>query len=110
MTTVTIQDKYATVLSAFGDIQTAVDTALQRYTNEQIVTKIRQLQQRDREYITKYGMTYASFTERIARDEALVQLIETTITQLWEADLADWEFCVKGIEDWTQTLENILLA
>ncbi len=110
MTMVTIQDKYADALSTFGDVQAAVDLAVQRYTIEQITAKIAQLHQRAERYQTKYSMNYSVFSQRIAQDEAFVQSVEATITPLWELDLADWEFCVKGMEDWTRTLQMILQA
>ena len=109
MTTVAIPEKYVAVLSVLGDVQTAVDLALQRYTIEQITAKIAQLRQRAQGYQAKYGMDYPTFTERVARDEAFVHQIETTINPLWELDVADWEFCAKGSEDWTRTLQTILL-
>lgn len=110
MTTVTISDKYAKALSALGDVQLAVDLALQRYTIEQITAKIASLRQRVREYETKYGVDYSTFTLRIATDESFVRDIEATVNPLWELDQADWEFCVKGIEDWTHTLQTLLLT
>ena len=110
MTTVTIPDKYAEALRALGDVQLAVDLALQRYTIEQITAKIASLRHRVREYETKYGVDYSTFTLRIANDEAFVRDIEATVNPLWELDQADWEFCVKGIEDWTHTLQTILLT
>lgn len=110
MTTVTIPDKYAEALRALGDVQLAVDLALQRYTIEQITAKITSLRQRAREYESKYGVDYSTFTRRIAKDESFVRKIEATINPLWEQDHVDWEFCMKGIEDWTRTLQTILLT
>ncbi len=110
MTTIAIPEKYVEVLSVLGDVQTAVDLALQRYTIEQITAKLAQLRRRDHDYQAKYGMDYPTFTQRIAYDEAFVHQIETTINSLWEQDLADWEFCVKGVEDWTHTLQSLLLT
>ena len=102
MLTVTVQDKYATALSTLGNLQTGVDQAVQRYTIEQIVDKVAQLRHKAKGYELKYGMVYTTFTEQTARDELFVETIEATISPLWEIDLADWEFCVKGIEDWTK--------
>ena len=110
MLTVTVQDKYATALSTLGNLQTAVDQAVQRYTIEQIVDKVAQLRHKAVGYETKYGMTYPAFAERTALDEGFVQTVEATISPLWEVDLVDWEFCVKGIEDWTHTLQTLLLT
>src|SRR5216684_7726799 len=58
MTTVTIPDKYAEALRALGDVQMAVDLALQRYTIEQITAKITSLRQRAHGYEAKYGADY----------------------------------------------------
>ncbi|MCK4316759.1 MAG: hypothetical protein KAX24_13405, partial [Anaerolineae bacterium] len=57
----------------------------------------------------KYGCDYGVFVERTASDEEFLQEIEATISKTWELDLAEWEFCHKGIEDWTQRLQIILL-
>ena len=110
MTTVTIPDKYTEALRALGDVQMAVDLALQRYTIEQITAKITSLRQRVHAYETKYRVDYSTFTLRIANDESFVREIEATVNPLWELDQADWEFCVKGIDDWTRTLQTILLT
>ena len=46
---------------------------------------------------------------RLSEDEEFVDKIESTISKTWEIDLAEWEFCYKGIEDWTGKLQNILI-
>ncbi len=110
MITVSIPDKYAKALSALGDVQAAVDLALQRYTIEQITAKIAHLRQRVQRYEAKYGTDYPTFARCSAGDEAFVHEIETAVNPPWELDAADWEFCVKGIENWTHTLQTILLT
>lgn len=104
MTTIAIEDKYAEALKPFGNLQMVVELALQRYTIEQITTKIRELRQREAQYQAKYSLDYPAFAQRIAQDEAFVRLVEATINPSWEIDLTDWEFCYKGSEDWTQEL------
>jgi len=89
MTTVAIQDKFVETLTAFGNLQESVDTALQRYTIEQISSKITELRRRDVEYKTKYGMTYLDFSRRVGEDEAFVQYVEREVNKMWELDLAD---------------------
>ena len=42
-------------------------------------------------------------------DEEFIKSVEVKISKTWEVDLADWEFCHKGIEDWTRKLQDILL-
>ena len=110
MVTVAIHDKYLETLSALGDEQAAIETALQRYTIEQITAKIAQLRQRALQYQEKYGLDYPTFVQRTAQDETFVQYVETRLNPMWETDLADWEFCHKGIEDWIRNLQNILLT
>jgi hypothetical protein len=108
--TVSIKDEYAKVLTSFGDLQAAIDLALQRYTVEQITAKVTELRQRDAAYQAKYGVDYPTFVQRIASDETFVAHVETQMNKTWEVDLADWEFCHTGIEDWTRKLQTILLA
>jgi hypothetical protein len=109
MTTIAINEKYAEALSFFGNLDQAIDLALQRFAIEQITAKIAELRQRNAKYKAKYGLNYSDFARRVAQDETFVGQIETKTEKMWEADLADWEFCHKGIQDWTKKLENILL-
>ncbi len=109
MVTVSIKDEYVEVLSALGDLQAAMDLALQRYTIEQITGKIAELRQRNAQYQAKYGMDYLAFNQLVSEDEVFIINLELKVNNLWEIDLADWEFCHKGIEDWTRKLQNILL-
>ena len=108
MVQIAVQEKYIQTLQVFGDLQHTVEKAIQRYAVEQITEKIAELQQRAKTYRTKYDMEYALFEQRIAEDTAFVERIENQITPMWELDLADWEFCEKGIDDWTRKLTMIL--
>jgi hypothetical protein len=110
MVTIAVQDKFVEILTALGDLQESVNVALQRYTIEQIGGKIAELRKRNTEYQTRYGLEYPAFSRRIAEDETFVQHVESAISKMWERDLADWEFCYKGIEDWTRKLQAILLT
>src|SRR3989304_3846986 len=104
MTTVTVQNKFTEILASFGDLQESVNTAVQRYTIEQVTTKVTELHRKDEELQKKYGMEYSAFAERTGEDEEFVKNVESNISKTWEADLADWEFCHKGVEDWTKKL------
>ncbi len=64
-----------------------------------MIMTITELRQRNTSYQVKYGMAFPQFAERTAEDEEFVKQIETTISKLWENDLADWEFCYKGVQD-----------
>jgi lipase chaperone LimK len=110
MVTIPIKEEYFEILKAFGDVQSGVDLALQRFTAERVTAKIAELRQKDAYYRGKYGLDYPAHSARISSDETFVQHLETQIDKIWEVDLADWEFCYKGIEDWTRKLQSILLA
>ena len=110
MVTVAIQDKYVEMLNVLGDVQAAVDLALQRYTIEQVTAKLSELRRREAGYRAKYGLDYPTFAQRTATDEGFVHKVETQVSKVWEVDLADWEFCYKGIQDWTQRLQTLLLG
>ncbi|MFZ5908643.1 MAG: hypothetical protein ACOYYU_01350 [Chloroflexota bacterium] len=110
MTTIAVQKKYADILATFGDLQDSVNIALQRYAIEQITSKVNELRQRNAKYRDKYGVDYPAFSARISEDEEYVKHIESNISKTWEIDLADWEFCYKGIDDWTRKLHDILIA
>ena len=105
MVTVAIKDKYVEALTVFGDLQAAIDLALQRYTIEQMTIRIAQLRRQAATYQAKYGLDYPTFAQRMAENETFINHIEANVTKLWEIDLADWEFCYKGIGDWTQKLQ-----
>lgn len=109
MTTVTIQNKFTEILAAFGDVQESVNAAVQRYTIEQITTKITELRRKDEEFQKKYGSEYSAFAKRTSEDKEFIKNVEVNISKTWEVDLADWEFCHKGVEDWTKKLQDILL-
>ncbi len=109
MTTVTVENKFTEILASFGDVQESVNAAVQRYTIEQITNKITELRRKGEEFQKKYGMEYSAFVKRTSEDDEFVKSTESTISKTWEADLADWEFCHAGVEDWTQKLQDILL-
>ena len=109
MTTVTVYNKFTEILASFGDLQESVNAAVQRYTIEQITTRINELRRKDEEYQKKYGLEYSAFAKRTSEDEEFVRTVEADVSKTWEADLADWEFCHKGVEDWTKKLQDILL-
>lgn len=110
MVNIAIHDKYLPMLQAFGNIQETIERAIQRYAVVTITETIADLRQREHTYRTQYGMDYPSFEKRIAEDQAFVDQIEHHVTATWELDFADWEFCYKGIQDWTHKLETILLT
>ncbi len=110
MQSISIKDEYAEVFSTLGDLQAAIDTALQRHAIEKITQKINELRHQDVAYATKYGMSYTDFSTKASTDVEFVNHVEQSIEKTWEIDLANWEFCQRGIEDWMQKLQTIMLA
>jgi hypothetical protein len=110
MTIVSIKEEYAEILNSFGDLESAIDLALKRYTIEQITTKILEFKQKNIYFENKYQRDYLSFCQKIQQDENFVNYVENNIEKLWEIDLSDWEFSYRGIADWTEKLQTILLV
>jgi hypothetical protein len=111
MDPIIIKNKYAEILSAFSDnIQSVVDLAIQRYLIEMITAKIAEFKEKDIAFQSRYGCDYSTFNTRISEDEKFVSSIEKDVSKLWEIDYTEWEFCHKGIEDWTRKLQTILLT
>ncbi|CAK8718804.1 MAG: hypothetical protein CDV28_14716 [Candidatus Electronema aureum] len=107
---ITINSSYAELLPSFNDdLQSAVDAALQRYLIDEIAAKIAGLKKKEKLFSLKYSCDYKTFSQRTAEDEEYINQIESSISKLWESDLANWEFCEKGINDWTKKLQSILL-
>ncbi|CAN2040752.1 conserved hypothetical protein [Candidatus Magnetomoraceae bacterium gMMP-15] len=107
---IAIKRKYAEIILSFNtDLQSAVDLALQRYLIDQLMIKIAELKKKDKAFQLKYDCNYDTFCRHITQDEKYVNQIEKNINKLWEKDQADWEFCHKGIGDWTKQLQNILM-
>ncbi len=105
-----IRNNYSEVLYSFGkDLQSAVDTALQKYLIDLITSEIAGLRKRELIFEAKFRCDYKSFSQRMAEDEEFVIDTEKKVSKLWESDMAEWEFCHKGIDDWTKKLRNILL-
>ena len=109
MMTVAIREQYADALSVLGNFEESVNIALQRFVIERITAKISELRRREREYRNRYGCDYSEFSRRVAEDAEFLEHIESDVSKLWENDLADWEFCHKGVRDWAKKLQNILL-
>ena len=110
MINIAIKEDYAEILGSFGDLQSAINLAVQRYTIEKITTKIAELKQKNLDYEIKYQVDYHTFFQKIQQDEDFINYLEDKVEKLWEIDLSDWEFCYRGITDWTEKLQTILLV
>jgi hypothetical protein len=109
MITVSINEEYAKILSDFGNLQSEINLAIKRYSIEIIANKIIELQSKNQHYQSKYKTDFVTFFDKIKLDETFISEIENQIDKRWEIDLADWEFSYKGVQDWTEKLQAILL-
>jgi hypothetical protein len=53
MINIEVKEDYAEILGSFGDVQSAINLAVQRYTIEKITTKIAELKQKNCNYEIK---------------------------------------------------------
>lgn len=106
--TVTLDDKYVKALAPLGDVRASVDEAIRRYTVERITSIIADLQAKDARWREKYGCDYETFVARSAKGKKFIKDIEK-FCKTWEEDLAEWEFCHEGIQDWYRHLQETLL-
>ena len=109
MVTVAIDNRYVELFNILGGIQESADLAMQRFVVEQITSKIADLKRQDAVFAKKYGMNYDLFLKNLESVE-FVKKTEATITKTWEEHLIDWEFCHKGVGDWTRELQGVLLG
>ena len=110
MINIAIKEDYAEILGSFGDLPSAINLAVQRYTIEKITIKIAELKQKNCDYEIKYQVDYLTFFQRIQEDEDFIRHLEDKVEKLWEIDLSDWEFSYRGVTDWTEKLQVILLT
>jgi len=105
-----IRGNYTEIIHLFGkDLQSSVDAALQKYLIDLITSEIARLRKKELMFESKYQCDYQVFSQRMSEDEEFVINIEKNVNRMWENEMAEWEFCHKGINDWTRKLQNILM-
>ena len=110
MNTVLVDKKLCKTRENFVDIQTATNIALRRYVIDLISTKIEKLSKKNKFFKEKYNFNFENFQKKITDDEKYIFSLEKNKGfNNWEDDLIDWEFSYKGINDWKQKLQNILI-
>ena len=107
---VSIDQRLLDPLKDLMDVPEAVHKALKYYLVNQITNKISSLAQTDNHFKEKYGMGFADFSCKLQQEEGFVDYLENSLQQKnWEDDYIEWEFCHKGIEDWSNKLKHILM-
>jgi hypothetical protein len=109
MTTIEVDERFVHTLNDFTDVQSGVNTVIKRHLINLISDKMSELNHRNKYYTKKYHMNYNMFNDLINKDEEFIKQTESEADKKnWENDLIEWEFCIKGMEDWNQKLKNIL--
>lgn len=109
METIGLSQRYSEIFRAFSmDPEKAVEQALQRYAVTLISDKIDEFKRRDREFQEKYACEFEEFAKRTATDTEYIEKLEKGGRLMWESDIAEWEFCRKGVADWTERLTRML--
>ena len=109
MASIAIREIYLETLHSLGDVSEEVEAAIRRHTVERISDKIASLRAEDRRWEEKYGCSYEVFREKTSNDPDFVERLHRE-QPTWELDIAHWEFCHKGVQDWTQELQRILTS
>lgn len=109
MASIAIREIYLETLHSLGDVNEEVEAAIRRHTVERISDKIASLRTEDRQWEEKYGCSYEVFREKTSSDPDFVERLHRE-QPTWELDAAHWEFCHKGVQDWTQELQRILTS
>ena len=107
---VTIPDKYQEILQIVGDLQSAVDNAIRRYTLELASEQIEKCEKEIVHFQNKYGCSYETFLEGITNGnnpEFLESLNHNHPT--WEADFNVWETYVEELQRWRQRVTKLLI-
>ncbi len=111
MEKIRLNDQYSEIFRAFSmEPKRAVERAIQHYAVTLISEKIDELKRRDQDFREKYECDFKEFATQTAKNEAYLEKLEEAGHWMWESDLAEWEFCRKGMDDWTQRLTHILMS
>lgn len=102
MTTVVIEDRYAKVLSMFGDEQQVAQKAIQEYLQRKAKERVARIVLEQAELEARYGMDLETFRRRVATDEEYLRWLNHE-QPLWEEDLAHWRYGSEEMEAWRQT-------
>lgn len=108
MDNIQLNERYSEIFRAFSlDPKRAVENALQRYTVTLISEKIDELKRREQRFQEKYDCDFDEFTRQTGESLEYVEKLEASGHWMWESDLAEWEFCRKGVDDWTERFAHI---
>ncbi|MFQ6058773.1 MAG: hypothetical protein ACE5MB_07855 [Anaerolineae bacterium] len=107
MSTVVIDDRYAEALKAFGEVDTQVNEAIEHYLIDRIRDRLEFVREREREYESKYGLDYETFSRRIQLEEEYYNEVNRA-NPLWEQDWLSWMYWHEEVQDWTEKLNSVL--
>lgn len=105
--TIKIRKDYADVLSQFGNLQEVSNIFLENSILIHIRDKIEEYNKETKVFELRYGMSCDDFLDKTGKDEEFVNALNKT-HPTWEADIIEWEFSYKELQEWKQRLKNIL--
>ena len=108
MSSIAVRNIYLEALRPFGDVLEEIEAAVRRHTIERIGDKIASLRAEDRQWEQKYACAYQVFREKVSTDPDFVERLHRE-KPTWEIDAAHWEFSHRGVQEWTQELQRILM-
>lgn len=103
MSAVAVKQDLLSIAKRFGDVDTVVSDAVRRYAIDRSVERIEAARAKVRAYEKQYGITYASFAQKIQTDAMSLRRVESK-NPLWEEDAMEWKHGVEEVEEWTRTL------
>ena len=107
MATVSIKSNYLEMLSTIGRVESIVEEAVRKYLIDKCVERLEKAKWKIREFEKRYNCQFPDFNLKISDENQLEKIEKKHPT--WEADLAEWEYWQKEIEEWKAKLEDILI-
>ncbi len=109
MASVALDERRLKTLSVFGDVNKLVDEAIDDYLTKKIKDRVKTAREKLAEFESKYGASYAAFSEKMALDQAYYDRVNK-MNPLWEQDSLQWEYWQEKAQEWTEKLNGFYPA
>ncbi len=106
MSAVAVREGYTNTLRVFGEVDTLVNEAVERYLIQCIIERIRLAREKTREFARRYGQDYEVFSRAMQCDGASYDQVNAG-NPLWEQDWLAWEYWQEELRTWTEKLHAI---
>jgi hypothetical protein len=98
MSAVAVREGYTNTLRVFGEVDTLVNEAVERYLIQRVVERIKLAREKAREFEKRYGLDYQTFSRRVQLDEGFYDQVSAG-NPLWEQDWLAWEYWHRNESD-----------